>query len=88
MPINCPIPFGANRDCEGCRSFTDEMCYFNSLNPRPVSEILTTNERLELLERTQEHIIPPKRYYQELKAQLNSIYTKLDKACSKRKDKL
>ena len=49
MPLNCPLPFGETRQCQGCRYCTSGKCwwFFPALD---LTEILTVQERLAVLE--------------------------------------
>lgn len=49
MPINCPLTFGEVTACDKCRFHADGKCAWFS-PAQPLSEILTTEERVEKLE--------------------------------------
>ena len=50
MPINCPTYRLEYNDCLSCRSRVDNRCCFNNHLPRKLSEILTVEERVSILE--------------------------------------
>ncbi len=45
--INCPLPFGDEMLCQECRYNSDDKCWW-FFPSRPLSEILTVEERLEV----------------------------------------
>jgi len=49
MPLNCPCQIDAPDACSGCRQESAGRCWW-FFPSRPVSDILTTSERLTLLE--------------------------------------
>lgn len=57
-PINCPLAFeGACDEPIACHHYSDNKCtYFYMLPPKPLSEILTVEERLDKLEKVFEDI--------------------------------
>ena len=50
MPLNCPIPFSANRDCGECGDNWGGNCNYHLHSPVPINSRLTDNERLQALE--------------------------------------
>ena len=48
MPLNCPVCYPY--ECKGCRYLWEDKCNYY-MPARPLTEILTTNERITLLER-------------------------------------
>ena len=50
MPLNCPALFRASLKCTECFSHSEGFCEYHIRYPRLISEILTTEERLALLE--------------------------------------
>jgi len=73
MPVNCPNNY--NLDCEGCRYFFNEMCGAYTIST-PIKDILTSEERIEQLEKTKPIPMTPSqleyKYYQ-LKAQFDGF---------------
>jgi len=51
MPLNCPILLGENRTCTQCRHYGDKLCHYWTHEPVPINDILTLEERIELLEK-------------------------------------
>ena len=49
-PLNCPIPFSANRPCSECGDNWGGNCNYNHYSPIPINNILTPNERMQALE--------------------------------------
>ncbi len=49
-PLNCPIPFSANRPCGECGDNWGGNCNYYLHSPVPVNSRLTDSERLQALE--------------------------------------
>lgn len=49
MPINCPIPYGSGRSCLECPYRRGSTCAVHQI-PVPLKEIMTPDERIDLLE--------------------------------------
>ena len=85
MPLNCPLCY--LDECRGCRHFTENKCY-SSLPARSVSEILTIEERLELLEKSPPESEPiPKRLLdrlQQIEGKLLFFESKLNEHLDKK----
>ena len=49
-PINCPLGFSWYDACRMCRNKWEDSCQVVTRSPIPLDEILTTDERLRLIE--------------------------------------
>jgi len=91
MPINCPRGFSAYNDCLTCYSRRKNQCFSSLLYPRDLSDLLTTNERISMLE-DREALRPeePKwtasqwDYVQQLKGQMLHLEKKVDSLYEKK----
>ena len=50
MPLNCPNYWLEYNACLSCRSRVDNRCCFSTNSPRKLSDILTVEERVSILE--------------------------------------
>ena len=79
MPSNCPAKIPQYNYCYICLHVYKDECWFNSLVPRKLSDILTTDERLTLLEdRPEMPRVIADRDYQSLKDCLLLLEEKLN----------
>lgn len=70
MPLNCPI--SSPGDCDNCPWLSDDKCLADKQGGTPISDILTTNERLARLEKEEREL----RFY--LKNLIITITEELD----------
>ena len=68
MPLNCPMDFLEHDACRGCRFHHDGGCRSNLPILQKLSDILTIEERLSLLERQEpQEVVHRHIHYQSTK---------------------
>jgi len=86
MPLECPIALPGS--CTGCMNLSEDNCCYCFFPRRPISEFLTDNERIEMLEAKREVSAPWTQRQQDqlrqLQGHINFVENKVNKIFERR----